>query len=477
MALHIPISAKSTVSQERTVGPLMRFLVYTIVLVVGLVSCTAASDSSTEEISASEQTQVDGGVVSADLELARALEAALADRNTSADLVELGEVLYGRGQREAAKVALLHAVERIDNRTPEPLLDRIDGGLAVVALETGDFELSIDATSRALERSANATFRVLRGMSRLASEDIDAALDDFDAAWAEDPASFSAQAFDSYIVALLSSERLEDVLAVSGIRAARYGFRPQDLAVRSNVLSQLGQVELSALVRIARIALFSDYRMEREQIELNAILSSLSADSWARESTTRFAGSGVTAIPAELVETTDAFPEIQILNALWTSEPETSAIGSAVDLEIFSRLSQTYYVRLWQSAAAQSEQYSFTTAQPLLEKAILLNPTTQHAALTREEVRRLLNIDGFDDAPLLLPAEVNERVETALTSGESFAVDPVIAMLALPDNPYVLHAQLVLTQIAALPVFNARLEQALITATGRQAERLRGILR
>ena len=112
-----------------------------------------------------------------------------------------------------------------------------------------------------------------------------------------------------------------------------------------------------------------------------------------------------------------------------------------------------------------------------MEKAILLKPATPQAAATRSELRRLLNIDDSGDAPLLLPAEVNERVEAALISGESLAIDPIIAMLALPDNPYVLHAQLVLTQIAALPVFNAPLEQALVTATGRQAERLRGILR
>ncbi len=118
-------------------------------------------------------------------------------------------------------------------------------------------------------------------------------------------------------------------------------------------------------------------------------------------------------------------------------------------------------------------QYNFQTAKAVVEKCILLANNTRFAVETRQELGRLLGLASDDGQKILLGPELDVIFNSIMAGKDITLLDPVIELIALPDNVYEMAAVLMLRQLQLrAPRVKSFLDQKKAAASGRLKDRL-----
>lgn len=294
----------------------------------------------------------------------------------------------------------------------------------------------------------------------------------------------------TYILALVREGWYERALELYRERQLSYGYLPGQGLEESALFERLGRIEEAVLSAFMEL----EYGRGREKISDERILTNLARlEELLRDrrlDPDRDGDLVIAGLRAYLAEdwrraeeiltevrTEAAHPFLQylILSAALEQEPSAEQWSRYVELETHFRDLQPYYYHLWHGMSTGAGRYNLATARSVLEKTILLAPHSVLALRSREELGRLLGLTAEQGRSLLLGPELDLLLRRVLEqpSRSSFEqdfslLDPVLELLALPDNLY--------TAAALLPAARHYLEKRKSEASGRLKERLIALL-
>lgn len=406
--------------------------------------------------------------------------------------VNLGAMCLAAGDLPVA-AAYLEQGERLARslrfRRDRQLRYLLAANLAEHRLRAGRPEESAVHADRALALGVADEIAVVytRAKARLASGDVPAALADFDAGRAASR-QMNLEDYAAWIGALTVAGRPEEALAAHAEKRRLHGHASGQGLEESLLYERLGRSEEAVLSAFLEL----EHRRGAGSQSEAQILGNLEA---LRR---RFQEAGA-AGPVRLVSGLESYLEGDwaaaeaALAGLSLPTPHLGREylllaarleqGAAVgELDAYARLEPelrtlaAFYYHLWKGLRAAGGAYRFGTARPVLEKTILLGPEGRFAEETRVEIGRLLGLPAAQGRQLLLGQEAQARVRRAAAESRPDALEPVLALLALPDTAYSAEALLALQPALAVPVLRQHLQVRRDAAEGRLRERLVGLL-
>jgi hypothetical protein len=294
--------------------------------------------------------------------------------------------------------------------------------------------------------------------------------------------------YGAYIQALVRSGRPAEALLACRERRQRFGYHSGQGLEESLLyerLGRLGEAVLSAFLELEHrrgAAGGSDEVIRRNLAQLTRRFQGQAAEPAAQvvEGLDHYLAGRWARAQASLagVRLRERHVALQYLLLAVRLEQGATAceLDGYVELEPELRTLAAYYYHLWRGLRGSGGAYGFTGARPVLEKTILLAPEGSYAEQTRAEIGRLLGLEPSQGRRLLLGQEVQALVRRAAAQRRPEALEPVLALLGLPDTPYTAEALLLLRETMAVPALRQYLERRKTESSGRLQERLVGLL-
>ncbi len=423
--------------------------------------------------------------------------------NSLALKVDLGAHLLATGELEKARV-YLEAGERLAVRTrvnrfgagekDRRLAALLYADLAELSWRTKQHREAADYSSVSLsldpEDPAGALFT--RAKARAALRENEESLADFAKGWESRRSAMVPEDFHVYWNLLSSEGRNGEALATLAAYQARFPYEQGIGLAESLLYERTGLIEesilaafkeleyqrcagsatearmLAGLEDLARKLEDPAFNPSRRGKRLVAALGRYAAGDWLGALT---ALSTITSVSAQ------PFGRYLLLSAQLEAGKATSAdFQSYLSLEPSLRSLASYYHHLWRGLKVCRGLEAVSAAVNIVEKCILLAPRTGIAAESRRELGRIRGLSPADGEKLLLGAEL-EQIARAIESGADPALlEPVLALLATPDNTYQAAGTLMLEALKANARVEAFLEERRKVSSGRLKERLTFLL-
>jgi tetratricopeptide (TPR) repeat protein len=416
--------------------------------------------------------------------------------------VNLGALLLAAGEYEQA-YAYLSRGERLLRRSRDPRLHYLlYGNLAEHGLRTGRYQDSRGYAERALQTGCDDEIGVLftRAKALAAEGSLEPALRDFAEGREQQGARMNLEDFTVYIRTLRRAGAAEPALELYQERQLRFGYLPGQGLEESLLYEELGRIEESLL------SAFMELEYERCQgltdsgtvlRNLSAVAQRLSLSAVPREASAALlrgyrlyilqewrgaeaafraalglGAAGAVGAPAAA----HPFGELLPLACALERGASLEELEGYAALETRFRDLPSYYHHLWRGLRRGGGSYALGTARGVLEKTILLAPAGPCAAECRVELGRLAGLSPEQGTRLLLGPELSAILRRVREERQPDHLEPVLALLGLPDNLYTTAALLTLQEAASLPAVAGYLQSRREEAEGRLRERLSGLL-
>lgn len=405
----------------------------------------------------------------------------------------LGELYLKLGQLDVSVVYLRRAHELGgDRHAPKDAarLAMLEYARALILLGKPADAIPVVASAAA---AGDAAALLVRARARAQSGNSKAALADFRAAWDARDAPVSAADYTLYAQVLAAEVRYAEGLKILRECEQSLGYQPGTGLLESSILERLGLAGQSILAAFKE-TLYQETQgaISRDQIDKNLSTLAVRSDvagmtgvnqqllirglkwylhaQWADAS--RSLAQGLKGID-------DPFARYLLLACSLEKDAVTvQALAEFAALETRYRNFPDFYYHLWRGMKKGPGAYSLANVRSVLEKMILLAPTSGAAMETRVELGRLLDVDPEDAKHILLPAEL-DRAYARLESGADpvSILPPVLRLLSIRrENVYTSDGVLMLKSAAKLPAVSAYLADQAKHADGALKDRLEQLL-
>ena len=404
----------------------------------------------------------------------------------------LGELHLAVGQPEAA-VAYLKAADALKGSRgiTEDEAQVANLEYARTLLLVGRPTEAIAAVARSA-RSGNPASLLVRARAYVQAGDINGALGDFGKVWDAKDAQKSAPDYVLYARALAAGNRAGEGLSVLQTCEETFGYQPGSGLLESTLLEQLGRW-LPSVLAAFKEALYQETQggIAAAQIDTNLgalagrrDLSSLSSPQGARllAGLSAFAHSrwaeAASELAAGLAQVDDPFGTfVRLACSLETEKVTPTMLAAYVALEGRYGSYPPFYYHLWRGMKRGRGDYSLKNVRGVLEKTILLAPSSSVAEESRAELGRLLDLDAAESQWLLLRPEL-DAIDARLLAGAdpASALPRVVRLLSIRrENVYTSDGMLMLRSALSLPPVARYVAGELEKATGPLKDRLQQI--
>jgi tetratricopeptide (TPR) repeat protein len=408
--------------------------------------------------------------------------------------VNLGGMLLAGGDPARAEVYLEAGIPLARPSRDTRLVYLLQTNLAELRLRQGNYEEAVEAAEAALGLTAEDDIGVglTLAKAQLALDRPSEAVERFEGYWRDKPDLMSREDALAYFEALVKDDRSSAALEVLRVWPERYGYEV-GLGLRESALwekqGNLGESVLAAAKELEYARGLGDITVSQAVARLEALEDRLRDSPYG---TTGEALRMAEALKLFLLQrwraalsifrakshaTDSAFYRylVTVCQLEGTMAPNSGVLRTYASLETVFRDLPSFYYHLWR-AMRSNPGYGLGTARPVLERCILLAPAGPYAVPSRMEIGRLLGIGPDQGARLLLGPEI-EAIAGELGAGADPAVlDPVLALVSMPDNAYSLEGMLMLQQAHRLPAARAYMATKRQSAKGRLRERLDAVL-
>lgn len=153
--------------------------------------------------------------------------------------------------------------------------------------------------------------------------------------------------------------------------------------------------------------------------------------------------------------------------------------GKAETRSAYSSMRARYagFPEYWYRGARYFSGAGIKSSLSWAERCINLAPAGPYAAECREIMAEAAGLDRSDGTAMKTQAEIEALVTAAVQAGRPEALEGLLPLVALPDNPYTLYASGALRAVAAVENFRLWFNREAVKSKGRLAERLLFIAR
>lgn len=385
--------------------------------------------------------------------------------------ITLGGMLLAAGDLPRAQIILERGEQLARRCRDAALVGLLFTNLAELYYRRQEYARGADCAARALQAAPDQMRGVIFTGAKclFALGRYDEALDSFRRA--RESEVMTGEDLEVY-TALLAGRGLSDqALTVLRDREHRHGYLPGLGLLESAVLERMGRTD-EAVIAAAKdmeyrrsLGLLDDTLLLERLETLTGLLPDVSPHRSGGELTAAAYTAyvrGQWRLSASLLTELDLrapmpFYDYLLAAALLESgadDPELLATFRRLEPEF--RLLPAYYYHLWRGLKAVGE-YTIFSARPVLERCILLAPHTLYARESRAELGLLLGLSAAEGEKLLLGAELDSLYERLQAGADPQILQPVLDMLALPDNIYRSAAVMILEQARRVPAVAAYL--------------------
>jgi len=403
--------------------------------------------------------------------------------------VDIGRSLLAAGDLEKAGIYLKSGEELAWRSRDKRLKALLYAASAERSFRRGQYQEAIDFAGKALASPPHEPAGVLftRGKAFQALGKKREALEDCSAGWEAAREALAPQDYRNYAALLIEAGMYAEALEVHSEYQARFLYESGIGLTESLLYEKLGKIEESIVAAFKELE-YQRYLGSVPEALILDNLGKLSRKLEDRQWNPENQGKGLVAAlkryaRGEWAEAARALdqpsPALELpfgrylllsarLEAARAAEADFQEYG---DLEPYLKSLPAYYYHLWRGMRRAGGDPP-ATARPVLEKCILLAPKTPFALASRRALGRLIGLASVDGEKLLLGPEL-EAIGRRVAAGESLSLlEPVLELLATPDNEYQLLAVLLLKQLKSREQVRLFLTERAHTATGRLKERL-----
>ncbi len=404
--------------------------------------------------------------------------------------VDIGRALLDAGELEQAAIYLKSGEALAVRSKDQRLKALLYAALAEHAFRRGQYQETIDLATKALANPPHEPAGALLSRARAyqATGKTQEALEDYTRGWSTDRSAMIPEDFRNYSTLLIEAGKYAEALEVYAEYQARFLYEPGIGLTESLLYEKLGRIEESIVAAFKELE-YQRYRGGVPQALIQDNLAKLSRKlddrQWNPEgrgkalvgALQRYArgewGEAARALEQPGPALDLRFGRYLLLSArLETGQAAEADFREYGGLEPYLKSLPAYYYHLWRGMRHGSGGDLPAGARPVLEKCILLTPNTSFALESRRALGRLIGLAPAEGEKLLLGPEL-EAIGRQVAAGESLSrLQPVLELLATPDNEYQLLAVLMLKRLKAREQVRAFLLERARTATGRLKERL-----
>ena len=404
----------------------------------------------------------------------------------------IGALYLRRKETERARIYLESAQRLMKNRPGfGTLQDRylVWTNSAVLEYLSRNHKKAVIAADNALSIDSDdpAGVELTKAKALVKLKDFNQAAEILSRFWNERRGIFNVE--DSFIFAelLILGADPKNALRVYDYIEVTFGWVPGLGARQSVALENLGMYEESIVVVFKDL----DIRRFSGQIESTLVKESLLAvatkleDRVDEQCLTRIAKmvEGITAyINAQYVQALNHFAPFRAsidepyFTFLLLASQLESGMAAQKDFVRFLEFEKVlsvhpgFYYHLWRGMKNGDGVYSFQTVRRLLEQVIIRAPGTAFADESRRELAGFFAISGPE--LLLINAELETIYQQLLAGTALTALERIIGMLELQDNPYSAAALLITENLAQRP----RVRQYLQDTMSSRSEKMKNVL-
>jgi hypothetical protein len=408
--------------------------------------------------------------------------------------VDIGMALLAAGDLDKAGIYLKSGQALAAKSKDKRLKGLLYAASADLAHRTGSYQEAIRFADQALANNANQPASVLftRARACQATGKTREALEDYARGWATDRGAMLPKDFRSYSDLLIAAGRYPEALEVYDEYQVRFLYETGIGLSESLLFEKLGKIEESI------VAAFKELEYQRyvggvaDAVlldNLHELRRKLDDRQWNPEAKGKDLVQGLESYvrgewgqaaaaldrPGPILE--QPFGRYLLLSARLEAARATDAdFRSYQLLEPYLKSLPAYYFHLWRGMRQGPATYAPAAARPILEKCILLAPKTTFALESRRELGRLIGLAPAEGERLLLVPELEAIGRQVAAGGDLRRLEPVLELLATPDNEYQLSAALLLKQLKSRDQVRGFLAERARTSTGKLRERLSFIM-
>ena len=395
----------------------------------------------------------------------------------------LGELYLQFNQLKVASVYLREAMLLRDQSgvtKQEGEIALLEYARTLILLGNGPEAVKVVAP---LARQGNPTALLTRARAHVEAGDAAAAAKDFSTVWAAKAAHPAAGDYTLYAEALATEKKYSDALYILRSGEQQFGYQPGTGFLKSTLQEKAGDTIESILSAFEE----TEYQRVQGRISLDQVEKNLSALA------VRSDVSGMVSTQAQmlirglksylrsqwgdalhdfnqsLAKLDSSFARYLILSATFETGLVTAKLlGEYVALEPQLRTYPDFYNHLWRAMSRGPGTYTLENARPVLEKAIVLAPSSEEAIESRIELGRLIGLDAEDARKLLLGPELNVVYGSLVAGADPGQVlKPVLDLLTISkENIYSSAGVLMLKSAAGIPAVRTYLSTVEHSATG-----------
>jgi hypothetical protein len=400
---------------------------------------------------------------------------------------DLGAFLLAAGDADKARI-YLESAEGLSSRNGDSKLKALlYTNLAELSYRSKSYPEAVEHADKALALNPTEPLGVVftRAKANYVLGKKPEALADFSKGWSTAAATMVPDDYRLYTALLVESGKSAEALEVLRDYQYRYVYETGTGLTESILLEKLGRIDESILCAFKEL----EYRRfsgsmtdEKALANLDVLGAKLKAGTAKAlvESLCRYVSGEWKAVQNdEGLERmkSQPFARYVLLSARFEAgAPSESTLSDYLEVEPHCRGLPGFYYHLWRGMKRASAGYTKETVLPVLEKCILLAPQTRFARECRREIGVLLGLSAEDGEKLLLGAELDSIAQRVLVKADLSALDPVFALLSVPDNAYEVTGVLLLKRLISLESVKTLVRSREKAASGKLRERLTFVL-
>ncbi len=427
-------------------------------LIILILLCLISFISCKEEISLEEEVQLALEKESIFDTLNELLKLDQQINNSPKIKLNIGTIYLQQGEMEKSGIYLSEAEKLISGffrKKDKELEYIIYSNLAEYHFRQKNFDESVKNADKAIKiiSDDNVNSQLTKAKALAESEKSEESRVIFDDYYINKKSAFNKEDYIYYVQLLITLKLYDEALPVINEFESKYGLDSGIGLYQSVIFENLGKYNESFIAILKELDFQRYYgsvgekqivsnlreveskiilKDEVDSIEINSIINGIVAyinSDW--QLADQLLGQFYSSISL------DYFNYIELVINMQISSIIDKSFAEYISYEPVYSSHPGFYFYLWKGMKNGEEgDYSFNTAQTVIEKSILLAPNTKYANESRIELGRLLGLNKNDSEKILLFPEIELIYRKATLNGTPEVIEPLIAMLGIKDNLY-----------------------------------------
>ncbi len=407
--------------------------------------------------------------------------------------INIGAMLLAGGNMDKAEIYLKSGYNLLKKTKDKGLKYLLFTNLAELSYRRSNYADGVRYARSALDLGVEDKIGVIftKAKSLLAMKEQKEAYDDFLMGWENSKSLMSREDMMLWAKLLLDMNKREEALQVFDEYQLTFGYEIGIGLGESAIYEKMGQIEksiIAAFKDLEYLRFTGSISAEKEMERLSNLETELSkfsmGDATRGRKLIHVLNSYLKAnweVPIDYFSSRpDGSPFERYI--LLVSQLEAGYGEAIATLKYYTNLEkrfknfQGFYYHLWRGMKKGGGNYNIAVTRDILEKCILLSPSTIYARETRGELGRLSGLKVKEGEKILLGAELDSIYNRLIAGGDVALLEPVMELLSVPDNVYEMAALLMVKRAKQIPLVEVYLEDRLKKETARLKERLTAIL-